>query len=259
MTRSQTERPQIYTDPLTNQTVVRPSPWATMGSAQQVAQQAPQQAAQMPQRQQAIARQSDVTQVQPLLMDEQQAVSESPYKAPAELGARGKVMEAESAQRIAEKYAEADYNQKLKLQKESFDDLVMNEGAIPLIDQMIKMNRQTIDAPYADLLQAGTRFLASDQADAFDIVNQNRLELAAPLAKALGVNPTDKDFEASLNRIVNLNSTKSGREKQLQNLRKRTLEKIKKSGGQAKTPSTQEKPEITKEQALQMLKERGRL
>ena len=46
-------------------------------------------------------------------------------------------------------------------------------------------------------------------------LRQLRLNLAAPLAKQLGVNPTDKDFENTLNQIFNENESKATRRAQI--------------------------------------------
>lgn len=146
----------------------------------------------------------------------------------------------------ASRMKELEYGERLKFAIEKFDDFVTDSNSIPLIKQMIEDNRKTLDMPYAEMVQLPARFLDSDAADALDQVNQTRLELAAPLAKALGVNPTDKDFQASLERIVNLNSTKKGREQQLKGLLKRIEQKHNLSSNAP-----------TREQIIKELKRRG--
>lgn len=91
--------------------------------------------------------------------------------------------------------------------------------AAPILQEMIRINQDTFDAPYAGALQGPAKIAGFEkQTTAYDLLKQSRLELAAPLAKQLGVNPTDKDFQASLDRIVDTNSTKASREAQLQQL-----------------------------------------
>ena len=108
---------------------------------------------------------------------------------------------------------------------EKLDEQMSDESMIPILDQMIKTNRNTLDIPFAGLVNAPARILKSDQANAMDSLIQDQLSLAAPLAKMLGVNPTDKDFQASLDQIININSTRKGREDQLVKRRNRILKK----------------------------------
>jgi len=181
-------------------------------------------------------------------MQTNQAIDPREYfSAPLDMGRAGKQMETEFDKNVAMEWAKADIAQKKSIEKEKFDDILRQMNAVSLIGEMICDNRKTIDMPFAEAVNMPARFFASDQADAMDRVKQGQLELAAPLAKSLGVNPTDKDFEASLQRIVNLNSTKKGREEQLQTLLKRAQEK---TGVKADY-----KPPC--EQALQILKKRG--
>lgn len=91
--------------------------------------------------------------------------------------------------------------------------------AAPILQEMIRINQDTFDVPYAGAVQGPAKLAGFEkQTTAFDLLKQNRLELAAPLAKQLGVNPTDKDFQASLDRIVDTNATKSSRDAQLRQL-----------------------------------------
>ena len=273
-TRSQTERPQIYTDPLTNKTVVRPSPWFTMGGAQQMAQQAPQQDAQMPQRQQAIAAQSDVTQVQPLLMDEQQDVSESPYKAPAELGARGKVMEAEFERDVSLAQRKSDIQfrkeqMKSKKGRERVTGIIEKSMAdLERLNDELKAKQAIIsnDMPLLKRLENkyGTTWLGRQTGSVSDPdIEAKRKEYEVirdsliPSYIAYNELPaTVVDTEEFQKRILQSFGDPSlsyeANQSALSNMRSQF--KL-----PAKTPSDQERPQITREQALQMLKERGRL
>lgn len=151
-------------------------------------------------------------------------ISQTPFGVKEAYGEAKEISKEERAFQRQKKIIE--FQKKLESKKESADLLLQNQNAIPLIEEMIKNNRITIDMPYAEMLKLPTRLLDSDAATALDLVNQNRLELAAPLAKQLGVNPTDKDFQASLDRIVDLNASKESREKQLLQLKKRIEGKI---------------------------------
>lgn len=61
----------------------------------------------------------------------------------------------------------------------------------------------------------------SAEEKSFDLLKQARIDLAAPLAKQLGVNPTDKDFQASLDRIFDMGTTQESRAAQIQELQNR--------------------------------------
>jgi hypothetical protein len=60
--------------------------------------------------------------------------------------------------------------------------------------------------------------------------------LAAPLAKQLGVNPTDKDFQASLDRIFDINASKSSRAAQIEALSNRIKSRMRTIGGGESLP-----------------------
>ena len=105
--------------------------------------------------------------------------------------------------------------------KEKAALLSTNQESIPMLKNMIKNNRGTLDMPYAEMLKLPTRMLASDQAAALDLIKQDLNTMAIPLAKKLGVNPTDKDVELIMNSIVDLNASKKSRDSQLKNLLKR--------------------------------------
>lgn len=162
-----------------------------------------------------------------------QVPAELPQEAPPRLKVggelagtpQGTIMEETANLDLQKEYAKASQQQKLNIQKEQFDKYITDANAIPMLKKMLEYNRKTIDLPYAEALQFGTRFMSPEQADAFDLLQQNRLELAAPLAKQLGVNPTDKDFASTLNRIANLDATKAGRRRQIEGLLNRIYEK----------------------------------
>ncbi len=99
----------------------------------------------------------------------------------------------------------------------------MDINTLPILQDMLEYNKSTVNAPYAGSAPAvmATRLLNPDAATNMDLLKQNRLELAAPLAKQLGVNPTDKDFQASLDRIFDANASRESREAQIRNLIRR--------------------------------------
>lgn len=88
----------------------------------------------------------------------------------------------------------------------------------PIIQKLKDLNANSFGS-YAGEKTVLSRFdpsgLSNKQAIATDQLMQARIEIAAPLAKQLGVNPTDKDFQASLDRIFNLSSTKESRAAQI--------------------------------------------
>jgi hypothetical protein len=102
---------------------------------------------------------------------------------------------------------------KLKQQRSDFDTL-------PILGDMLELNKMTVRGPYAGnkVGTAATRMLLPEAATAMDLLKQSRLDLAAPLAKQLGVNPTDKDFQASLDRIFDADATRFSRDLQIKNL-----------------------------------------
>ena len=119
------------------------------------------------------------------------------------------------------------------------EDIKQEQGAkrdvqsLSILNRMLERNKNTLDLPYQDtfltrpLVRAATQAgIVSEKSNtAADLLRQDRLDLAAPLAKELGVNPTDKDFQASLDRIFDLNSTKESRKKQIENMIKKVKEK----------------------------------
>lgn len=108
-----------------------------------------------------------------------------------------------------------------KREEKRIETKIAAEEATPLLENLSALNEGTIDSPYAAAFQPFLKVGGSDKATALDLMKQARLELAAPLAKQLGVNPTDKDFQASLDRIFDVNATKKSRAAQIQALKTR--------------------------------------
>lgn len=107
---------------------------------------------------------------------------------------------------------------------------ISTRETMPLIADLLDLNAGTIDSPWAGAFQPITKMTAPEKAKALDLMQQARLEIAAPLAKQLGVNPTDKDFQASLDRIFDVNSSKPSRQAQIEALIKNTDKKRKAFG-----------------------------
>lgn len=112
-----------------------------------------------------------------------------------------------AAKRLAELDASAEYS----------DSMTM-----PIVNQLLSMNEKGFDMPYSGVGLPLARLVpdasVQDKVGATELMLQARTDMAAPLAKELGVNPTDKDFQASLDRIFNINSTKESRRAQIQAL-----------------------------------------
>jgi len=104
----------------------------------------------------------------------------------------------------------------LEIDKKDAEDILKNrnslEKSIPLLENSIaQLERGIIGGTFSDartalatgLSSAGikdpniTRYLANTKT-----FNANRIELATAIAKQLGVNPTDRDFQASLDRFA---------------------------------------------------------
>ena len=133
------------------------------------------------------------------------------------------------------------------------ESLISNSNTDLVINQLKEWNSQSPQAAFAEFTQPFRRLVpgTSEQEASVDLMRQARLDLAAPLAKQLGVNPTDKDFQASLDRIFDLNATRDSREKQINALAERLNAKkesdlsVMKTGGFSETPITQNMKEIT--------------
>jgi hypothetical protein len=111
--------------------------------------------------------------------------------------------------------------------KANANTAIGDNRAIPVIDQLTKYNSGTFDMPYADTaaMRMANRLSPFENTQTkqknLELLKQARLDLAAPLAKQLGVNPTDRDFQASLERIFDTNSTKASRQAQIDALAER--------------------------------------
>ena len=114
-------------------------------------------------------------------------------------------------------------------EQDLIETIKSDQNSINILRDMIAYNDKTLDIPYVQYAQTGARFFNPEAAKSLDLLAQNRLELATPLAKQLGVNPTDKDFQAQLDRIVNLSGDKASRAAQLNNI-------IKRIGGKTEDP-----------------------
>jgi hypothetical protein len=110
------------------------------------------------------------------------------------------------------------------------ESAIAGEQALSPIDQIKAINEKAFDAPYMDNLSKLARispFEAQRQkAMQMDLLRQARTDLAAPLAKQLGVNPTDRDFQASLDRIFDISSSKESRAAQLMSLEQRIIDRM---------------------------------
>lgn len=128
--------------------------------------------------------------------------------------------------------------------KSNANTSVSDQKALPIVDQLSKLNGDTLDVPYVDKVQGAARFIPSleKQTTALDLMQQARLGAAAPLAKQLGVNPTDKDFQASLDQIFNMSSTKAARQAQIDALETRIRAR---QGGVQATQNIQEGTQAT--------------
>lgn len=115
-----------------------------------------------------------------------------------------------------------------------------NEKVLPIIDELKLLNERSPSIAYAGKTQFFRRLApgTSPAESAVDLMKQARLDLAAPLAKQLGVNPTDKDFQASLDRIFDIEASKESRQAQINALEQR----IKTRQQQLRGPSFQDDP-----------------
>ena len=68
--------------------------------------------------------------------------------------------------------------------------------ALPLLEEMLRLNEDTFDLPYSNIAQVPAKLIPQwqKQTTALDLMRQKITLIAIPQAKALGVNPTDKDF-----------------------------------------------------------------
>lgn len=103
------------------------------------------------------------------------------------------------------------------------DAAILDAQTLPIIQDLKGLNEKSFNAPYLDTIQpiAKVTGIGKEQATTTDLMKQARLDMAAPLAKQLGVNPTDKDFQATLDRIFDINASKESRAAQIQALENR--------------------------------------
>lgn len=102
-----------------------------------------------------------------------------------------------------------------KTQQEAKQTAFDNKKTSDIIDKMIGYNKGTLSTSYAGSMQPVTRVVNAKAAENMALLKQGRLRIAAPLAKQLGVNPTDSDFQNTLNQIFNENEDRATREKML--------------------------------------------
>jgi hypothetical protein len=111
------------------------------------------------------------------------------------------------------------------------------ESSLPMISKLREYNANTFSMPYADTapVRGYSRIFGDKETQEkqknLELLKQGRLELASPLAKELGVNPTDKDFQASLDRIFDSNSSRESRAAQIDALEQKILAKRVARGG----------------------------
>jgi len=110
---------------------------------------------------------------------------------------------------------------RLERAKSNANTIQSANESLPILTELKNLNVKTLDVPYLGTVQGLAKAIDSEAATAYDLMKQARLDLAAPLAKQLGVNPTDKDFQASLERIFDFSATKSSRLAQIEALEKR--------------------------------------
>lgn len=106
----------------------------------------------------------------------------------------------------------------------------INDSTVdPLIQQLTEYNSKSFSIPYSGAIMGVSRVFGGKETQEkvtnTDLMKQARLDMAAPLAKQLGVNPTDKDFQASLDRIFNLDASQASRQAQIEALGQRIAQR----------------------------------
>ena len=122
----------------------------------------------------------------------------------------------EDVRKMAAEEAIKAQGRQIKSKEESEQLRAENLQSLSILNRMKDLNEGTLDIPYAGAAQFGTRLVNQEAASNMARLRQLRLNLAAPLAKQLGVNPTDKDFENTLNQIFNENESKETRREQIE-------------------------------------------
>jgi len=131
----------------------------------------------------------------------------------------GRMEDYKSDLKIREEEAKQNAQLNSKIQEDSFNRRKNAKRTLPILDKMIELNSGTTEAPFAEVLQPFKRLTNQDQAADFAQLRQLQLQLAAPLAKQLGVNPTDKDFQNTMDQIFNANESRETRDQQLKLLK----------------------------------------
>lgn len=111
-----------------------------------------------------------------------------------------------------------------------------NKKISPAIADLFALNEDSPSGAYSGKVQWIRRLTpgTSKEEKAIELMQQARIDMAAPLAKQLGVNPTDKDFSASMDRIFDINATKEARGAQIKAL----ANKIQRRQGQLSSEET---------------------
>lgn len=112
-----------------------------------------------------------------------------------------------------------------------------NKKVSPVIAELYALNETSPEGTYAGKAQWIRRLApgVSPEEKSIDLMQQARLEMAAPLAKQLGVNPTDKDFQASLDTIFDMDASRESRAAQIKRLADK-IERQQKQLGEAAPP-----------------------
>lgn len=119
-----------------------------------------------------------------------------------------------------EAYASKTGAERAAREQKNIDEIRENQKIAPVIDDLRELNRISPSIPYAGMTQWARRMTpgTSPEEAAVDLMKQKRLQMAAPLAKQLGVNPTDKDFQATLDSIFDIEASKESRALQIEAL-----------------------------------------
>ena len=89
------------------------------------------------------------------------------------------------------------------------------DEAAPTLEYLLQLNKGTVESPYAAAFQPFLKVAGDKRATNLDLMKQARISFAIPLAKLLGTNPTDRDLEATLDGIFDINATQASREAQI--------------------------------------------
>ena len=110
--------------------------------------------------------------------------------------------------------------EKATREAEKQKEVEAGKKTMPLINELRALNESTQQQAYSSIAQPFRRLTpgTSPEEASFDLMKQARLSMAAPLAKQLGVNPTDKDFQATLDSIFDIDASKESRALQIEAL-----------------------------------------